>query len=72
MDILKLDAQQVAHYEEQGFQILAPLQVSIFKVFFGDDGAPSLQLSWPQIRACVQFITEPATGRRERVKLIFH
>ena len=67
MEVLKLDAQQVANYEEQGFSLLAPLQQAIYQVLFPADEGLELQLTWSQIRACIQFITETATGRRERV-----
>ena len=67
MEVLKLDASQVAIYEEQGFSLRAPLQQAIFEVLFTGD-APSVQLTWSQIRGSCQYITQTATGRRERVR----
>ena len=68
MDIFKLDPKQVGEYEEQGLNLRAPLQQVIISILFGDETPPNLSLTWSQLRGCVQFILEPISGRRERVK----
>ena len=68
MELFKLDPSQVTSYEEQGFHLRAPIQQVVFSILFGPEDQPSLELTWSQLRGCVQFILEPITGRRERVR----
>ena len=68
MQILKLDSKQVAAYEERGFKLLEPLQQVIFEIIFEQESHPSMELTWSQLRGCVRYISDPVSGRRERVK----
>ena len=70
MELLQLDSPQVAQYEERGFQLLLPLQQVIYEILFETEQAPDFNLTWTQIRGCVYYILETASGRRERVRII--
>ena len=71
MELFRLSGVQVHQYECRGFQLIAPLQEIIFSIFFEATEAPAIQLSWSQLRGCYQFLMEPASNRRERVKIFY-
>ena len=68
MDLFRLSDLQVHDYECRGFKFIEPSQELVFSIFFEDNAAPDINLTWSQLRGCFQFILETADNRRERVK----